>query len=173
MAHLRVLPLLRTCAAPLSPILRIHLHTPYVHTCIFNRRAASSSSSAASRTCTGASARSSSAAPGSASSPSRAASRARSSSWTSCARSRASGPLRPFPRPYVVPFVSQFFSCVERSLQLGILAHAFPPSRARSIAFATFSAGAPVGGAVGMQIGGILTEWAPYVLFITFSFLSC
>ncbi|KAH8109878.1 MFS general substrate transporter [Phellopilus nigrolimitatus] len=44
---------------------------------------------------------------------------------------------------------------------LGILAHAFPPSRARSIAFSTFSAGAPVGGAVGMQIGGILTQWAP------------
>ncbi|KAI5117894.1 hypothetical protein M0805_001551 [Coniferiporia weirii] len=44
---------------------------------------------------------------------------------------------------------------------LGILAHAFPPSRARSVAFATFSAGAPVGGAVGLQIGGILTQWAP------------
>ncbi|KAL5485602.1 hypothetical protein ACEPAI_6643 [Sanghuangporus weigelae] len=44
---------------------------------------------------------------------------------------------------------------------LGILAHSFPPSRARSIAFATFSAGAPVGGAIGMQIGGILVEWAP------------
>ena len=44
---------------------------------------------------------------------------------------------------------------------LGILAHAFPPSRARSVAFATFSAGAPVGGAIGMQIGGILTQWAP------------
>lgn len=44
---------------------------------------------------------------------------------------------------------------------LGILAHAFPPSRARSIAFASFSAGAPVGAAVGMQIGGILTQWAP------------
>ncbi|THH09287.1 hypothetical protein EW145_g2136 [Phellinidium pouzarii] len=44
---------------------------------------------------------------------------------------------------------------------LGILAHAFPPSRARSLAFATFSAGAPVGGAVGLQIGGILTQWAP------------
>ncbi|EJD06323.1 MFS general substrate transporter [Fomitiporia mediterranea MF3/22] len=44
---------------------------------------------------------------------------------------------------------------------LGILAHAFPPSRARTYAFATFSAGAPVGGAVGLQIGGILTQWAP------------
>ncbi|CCA74472.1 related to aminotriazole resistance protein, partial [Serendipita indica DSM 11827] len=32
---------------------------------------------------------------------------------------------------------------------LGILAHAFPPSRARSTAFATFSAGAPLGGAIG------------------------
>ncbi|KAH8102358.1 MFS general substrate transporter [Phellopilus nigrolimitatus] len=44
---------------------------------------------------------------------------------------------------------------------LGILADAFPPSHARSVAFATFSAGAPVGGAIGMQIGGILTQWAP------------
>ncbi|KAG2031738.1 major facilitator superfamily domain-containing protein [Suillus americanus] len=41
---------------------------------------------------------------------------------------------------------------------LGILAHAFPPSRMRSIAFATFSAGAPVGGAFGMIIGGVLTQ---------------
>ncbi|TDL21101.1 MFS general substrate transporter [Rickenella mellea] len=44
---------------------------------------------------------------------------------------------------------------------IGILAHAFPPSRARSLAFATFSAGAPIGGAVGIQIGGALTEFAP------------
>ncbi|KAJ7490688.1 MFS general substrate transporter [Mycena latifolia] len=42
---------------------------------------------------------------------------------------------------------------------LGILAHAFPPSRARSAAFATFSAGAPIGGAVGTQIGGLLTQY--------------
>lgn len=41
---------------------------------------------------------------------------------------------------------------------LGILAHAFPPSRARAIAFSTFAAGAPVGAAVGMLIGGVLTE---------------
>ncbi|KAG1736335.1 major facilitator superfamily domain-containing protein [Suillus lakei] len=41
---------------------------------------------------------------------------------------------------------------------LGILAHAFPPSRMRSIAFATFAAGAPVGGAFGMITGGILTQ---------------
>ncbi|KAJ7174024.1 MFS general substrate transporter [Mycena crocata] len=42
---------------------------------------------------------------------------------------------------------------------LGILAHAFPPSRARSAAFATFSAGAPIGGAVGTQIGALLTQY--------------
>ncbi|KAJ7769064.1 MFS general substrate transporter [Mycena maculata] len=42
---------------------------------------------------------------------------------------------------------------------LGILAHAFPPSRARSAAFATFSAGAPIGGAVGTQFGGLLTQY--------------
>ncbi|KAJ7228121.1 major facilitator superfamily domain-containing protein [Mycena haematopus] len=42
---------------------------------------------------------------------------------------------------------------------LGILAHSFPPSRARSAAFATFSAGAPIGGAIGTQIGGLLTQY--------------
>ncbi|KAI0699085.1 major facilitator superfamily domain-containing protein [Cytidiella melzeri] len=41
---------------------------------------------------------------------------------------------------------------------LGILAHSFPPSRARSIAFATFAAGAPMGGAIGLVIGGALTQ---------------
>lgn len=41
---------------------------------------------------------------------------------------------------------------------LGILAHAFPPSRARSVAFATFAAGAPMGGAIGTLIGGVLTQ---------------
>ncbi|KAG2073087.1 efflux transporter [Suillus decipiens] len=41
---------------------------------------------------------------------------------------------------------------------LGIMAHSFPPSRMRSIAFATFGAGAPVGGAFGMVIGGVLTQ---------------
>jgi MFS family permease len=48
--------------------------------------------------------------------------------------------------------------------QLGILAHAFPPSKMRSIAFATFAAGAPVGGAFGMIIGGILTQISSYVI---------
>ena len=41
---------------------------------------------------------------------------------------------------------------------LGILAHTFPPSHFRSIAFATFAAGAPVGGAVGNIIGGVFTQ---------------
>ncbi|KAF7976799.1 hypothetical protein HWV62_5654 [Athelia sp. TMB] len=41
---------------------------------------------------------------------------------------------------------------------VGILAHAFPPSRIRSFAFATFSAGAPVGAAIGMTLGGVLTQ---------------
>ncbi|KAF5381607.1 hypothetical protein D9615_005507 [Tricholomella constricta] len=41
---------------------------------------------------------------------------------------------------------------------LGILAHAFPPSRARAIAFSTFAAGAPVGAAFGMALGGVLTQ---------------
>ena len=48
-------------------------------------------------------------------------------------------------------------------LQLGILAEAFPPSRARSLAFATFSAGAPLGGAVGLVLGSVLVQFAPCV----------
>lgn len=48
--------------------------------------------------------------------------------------------------------------------QLGILAHAFPPSRARSLAFATFSAGAPVGAVFGTAVGGILTEFTKFVI---------
>lgn len=43
-------------------------------------------------------------------------------------------------------------------LQLGILAHSFPPSKTRSVAFATFAAGAPVGAAIGSTIGGVLTQ---------------
>jgi len=42
---------------------------------------------------------------------------------------------------------------------LGILAHEFPPSRARGWAFATFSAGAPTGGVFGTVLGGALTEF--------------
>lgn len=41
---------------------------------------------------------------------------------------------------------------------LGILARAFPPSPARSIAFATFAAGAPIGGAFGSVFGGLLAQ---------------
>jgi hypothetical protein len=47
--------------------------------------------------------------------------------------------------------------------QIGILAHEFPPSTARSLAFATFSAGAPLGGAIGFAIGGVMTEYSRYV----------
>ncbi|KAH9924328.1 efflux transporter [Epithele typhae] len=62
---------------------------------------------------------------------------------------------------------------------VGILAHTFPPSHLRSIAFATFSAGAPVGGAMGNTIGGILTEltaetWrSTFFLLTGLSFLCC
>ncbi|KAG7446056.1 putative efflux transporter [Guyanagaster necrorhizus] len=41
---------------------------------------------------------------------------------------------------------------------LGILAHSFPPSRARTIAFATFAAGAPIGGALGTVVGGVMVQ---------------
>lgn len=50
--------------------------------------------------------------------------------------------------------------------QIGILAHEFPPSRARSIAFATFSAGAPLGAAIGFVIGGVMTNYTRYVHLI-------
>ncbi|KAG1852813.1 major facilitator superfamily domain-containing protein [Suillus subalutaceus] len=61
---------------------------------------------------------------------------------------------------------------------LGILAHAFPPSKMRSTAFATFAAGAPVGGAFGMIIGGVLTQvssthWrSPFYLVAVMSALT-
>lgn len=51
----------------------------------------------------------------------------------------------------------------QTPFQLGSLAHSFPPSRARSIAFATFAAGAPVGGAFGNIIGGVLIQLSQYV----------
>jgi MFS family permease len=41
---------------------------------------------------------------------------------------------------------------------LGILAHSFPPSRMRSVAFATFAAGAPLGAAFGNTFGAVLTQ---------------
>ncbi|KXN82108.1 hypothetical protein AN958_03162, partial [Leucoagaricus sp. SymC.cos] len=41
---------------------------------------------------------------------------------------------------------------------LGILATSFPPSRTRSLAFATFNAGAPIGAVFGSAVGGVLTE---------------
>ena len=46
--------------------------------------------------------------------------------------------------------------------QLGILAHAFPPSRARSLAFATFASGSALGAAIGNVMGGALTEFTQY-----------
>jgi len=38
------------------------------------------------------------------------------------------------------------------------MAHAFSPSRARSLVFATFAVGAPVGGAFSMIVGSVLTQ---------------
>ena len=40
-----------------------------------------------------------------------------------------------------------------------ILAQVFPPSRTRSLGFATFSAGAAIGAAFGMVVGGTLTQF--------------
>lgn len=41
---------------------------------------------------------------------------------------------------------------------IGILAHAFPPSRMRAVAFSTFAAGAPLGAAIGNTFGAVLTQ---------------
>ena len=54
-------------------------------------------------------------------------------------------------------------SClIVSTVQLGILAHAFPPSRARSLAFATFSSGAALGAVTGNTLGGVVTEFTKY-----------
>ncbi|KAI0706606.1 efflux transporter [Earliella scabrosa] len=55
---------------------------------------------------------------------------------------------------------------------LGILAHTFPPSPIRSIAFATFAAGAPVGAAIGSAVGGVLTQLTGQTWRSTFWFLT-
>ena len=57
-------------------------------------------------------------------------------------------------------------------IQLGILAHAFPPSRARTVAFATFSAGQALGAVLGSNVGGVLVEFTPCDLFPSSLFLS-
>jgi len=61
-------------------------------------------------------------------------------------------------------------ACIPAAL--GILAHAFPPSRARSIAFATFAAGAPVGAALGVTVGGALTQLTARTWRSAFYFLT-
>ena len=64
-------------------------------------------------------------------------------------------------------------SAIQLMPQLGILAHAFPPSRARSLAFATFSAGAPIGGVSGIAISGLMIQFSGSVCFsllLSFSF---
>ncbi|PIL29314.1 MFS general substrate transporter [Ganoderma sinense ZZ0214-1] len=55
---------------------------------------------------------------------------------------------------------------------IGILAHTFPPSQIRSVAFATFAAGAPLGGALGSAIGGVLTQYTEQSWRSTFWFLA-
>ncbi|PPQ72095.1 hypothetical protein CVT26_006873 [Gymnopilus dilepis] len=62
---------------------------------------------------------------------------------------------------------------------LGILANSFPPSRSRSFAFATFSAGAPIGAVFGTAVGGLLTEFSQrtwrssFYLFGGLTFMTC
>ncbi|KIK51431.1 hypothetical protein GYMLUDRAFT_50532 [Collybiopsis luxurians FD-317 M1] len=44
---------------------------------------------------------------------------------------------------------------------LGILAHTFHSGRLRAVAFASFAAGAPLGGGFGVVLGGVLTQLTP------------
>ncbi|KJA16451.1 hypothetical protein HYPSUDRAFT_207046 [Hypholoma sublateritium FD-334 SS-4] len=55
---------------------------------------------------------------------------------------------------------------------IGILAQSFPPSRARSLAFATFAAGAPIGAVFGTAVGGVLIEFTAKSWRSTFYLLS-
>ncbi|THU82425.1 putative efflux transporter [Dendrothele bispora CBS 962.96] len=55
---------------------------------------------------------------------------------------------------------------------IGTLAEAFPASRARAIAFSTFSAGAPIGATLGTVVGGILTQVTPASWKASF-YLNC
>ncbi|KAI9056744.1 MFS general substrate transporter [Trametes sanguinea] len=61
-------------------------------------------------------------------------------------------------------------ACIPAAL--GILAENFPPSPLRSIAFATFAAGAPVGAAIGSAIGGVLVQLTKHTWRSTFWFLA-
>ncbi|SCV73125.1 BQ2448_7050 [Microbotryum intermedium] len=45
---------------------------------------------------------------------------------------------------------------------LGILGASFAPGQAKSTAFATFSAGAPLGGSLGCVLGGFMTQYASW-----------
>ncbi|KAK7444033.1 hypothetical protein VKT23_015430 [Stygiomarasmius scandens] len=55
---------------------------------------------------------------------------------------------------------------------IGTLAEAFPASRARAVAFSTFSAGAPLGATLGTVVGGILTQVTPATWKASF-YLNC
>ncbi|KAI9056747.1 MFS general substrate transporter [Trametes sanguinea] len=61
-------------------------------------------------------------------------------------------------------------ACIPAAL--GILAEHFPPSPLRSVAFATFAAGAPVGAALGVALGGILTQLTKQTWRSTFWLLA-
>lgn len=56
---------------------------------------------------------------------------------------------------------------------MGILAQSFPEGTAlRTIAFATFSSGAPIGAALGNVLSGFLTQWTGSVEFFPYVFLA-
>ncbi|KAL0955479.1 hypothetical protein HGRIS_001719 [Hohenbuehelia grisea] len=79
--------------------------------------------------------------------------------------------------PAAVSLVTLNMSCqYECNFQMGILAQSFPPSKARAVAFATFSAGNPLGAGLGMVMGGLLTEVSAATWranFYLFSGITC
>ena len=65
------------------------------------------------------------------------------------------------PLLYVILFLDFLASKLHDLLkfQFGILAQVFPPSRSRSLAFATYAAGVPTGAVFGTVVGGVVAEY--------------
>ncbi|KAI9433577.1 hypothetical protein H4582DRAFT_2082209 [Lactarius indigo] len=62
-------------------------------------------------------------------------------------------------RVWLVGYLILWCSVLDlASLDLGIMAKAFPPGTSRPLAFATFSAGAPIGATVAIVLCGVLTQ---------------
>ncbi|KAK2464582.1 hypothetical protein APHAL10511_003371 [Amanita phalloides] len=79
---------------------------------------------------------------------------------------------------FILRAVQGVGSAAATASAIGILAQSFPPGLTHRMAFAVFSAGAPIGGGVGLVFGGLLTQlssvhWrAVFFLIAGLSFLS-